>query len=387
MKKILFISFILFIQQSSINIQQCFAQISQGGIPPSFLYKSISDSFEIREFPKPDLDKIAIEDGENEKSGTPYRYAVSIPVNLNIENSGTWTNLPDGSRIWRLKLKSSDALALGVYYDNFWLPPKGKLYLYDEDRTQVIGAFTEFNNHESDLFATELIKGETVILEYFEPCHSERSEESNSDEPAKAIISISEIAHAYRGVNFYLKNIKSDWCEVDVICSPEGDNWQDEKRGVARISIKIGGDYFLCSGSLVNNVHQDCSPYFLTADHCAYYGGYASADDLTQWIFYFNEEASTCSGTTSGYNTITGATFKAKSGGGGGGSDFYFILLNHYIPVSYAPYYNGWNRINSASPSGVSIHPPDGDIKKISNELKSDVSINETTGPPLENET
>ncbi len=281
MKKILFISFILFIQQSTINIQQFFAQISQRGTPPSFLYKSLSDSFEIREFPKPDLDKIAIEDGENEKNGTPYRYAVSIPVNFNIENSGTWTNLPDGSRIWRLKLKSSNALALGVYYDDFWLPPKGKLYLYDEAQTQVIGAFTEFNNHHTGLFATELIQGETVTLEYFEPCHSERSEESNLDEPDKAIISISEIAYAYRGINFYLKNIKSDTCEVNINCSPEGDNWQDEKRGVARISIKIGSNYFLCSGSLINNVYQDCSPYFLTADHCAYYGGYSSADDLT----------------------------------------------------------------------------------------------------------
>ena len=55
--------------------------------------------------------------------------------------------------------------------------------------------------------------------------------------------------------------------------------------------------------------------------------------------------------------------------------------MNHYIPVSYAPYYNGWNRINSASPSGVSIHHPDGDIKKISTYTSALVSVT-WFGPP-----
>ena len=34
----------------------------------------------------------------------------------------------------------------------------------------------------------------------------------------------------------------SESCQVNVNCSPEGDNWQDVKRAVCRISIKIGNN-------------------------------------------------------------------------------------------------------------------------------------------------
>jgi hypothetical protein len=337
------------------------AQISHGGTPPSFTEKSISNNYELREFSKPDMKKITEQDEENAgKKDVLRRIAVSIQANLNTKNSGTWTNLPDGSgRIWRLKIKSKDALALGIYYDNFWLPVGGRLYLYNEDKTQVIGAFTEQNNPKNGLFATELIQGETVTLEYFEP----------AKKFGNPVINISEIAYLYRDIDFVFKNKgpefgSSDYCEINVNCSPEGDNWQDEKRGVARILVKAGANYGWCSGSLVNNVNQDCTPYFLTAEHCA---DGTSASDLNQWVFYFNYEGAGCSNpsTEPTPNSLTGATLKANNDASTG-SDFYFVLLNDTVPSSYNPYYNGWNNENSASPSGVGIHHPSGDIKKIS---------------------
>ncbi|MFH1319829.1 MAG: PKD domain-containing protein, partial [Bacteroidota bacterium] len=335
------------------------AQISEGGTPPSFNPgKSISGDYELQEFRKPDMAQIILEDGDPIKDGTLQRIAVSIPVNLSIANSGTWTDLPDGGRIWRLKLKSEDALALGVYYDDFWLPAGGKLFLYNEDKTQVIGGYTEYNNPVSGLFANELIQGETVTLEYLEP----------AKKTGNAIISISEIAYAYRNVNFLFMNLKdfgdAASCEVNINCSPEGNNWQDEKRGVARILIKTGAYYGWCSGSLVNNTDEDCTPYFLTAFHC---GDGASTSDLNQWTFYFNYEASGCSnpGSQPSSNTMTGCSKKAE-GDISGGSDFYLVELNNIIPDYYSPYYNGWNRVNTGSTSGVSIHHPSADIKKIS---------------------
>ena len=58
---------------------------------------------------------------------------------------------------------------------------------------------------------------------------------------------------------------------------------------------------------------------------------------------------------------------KAHGGDGGNtGSDFYLVLLNNNVPVGYATYYNGWDRTNVPSSSGVCIHHPSGDIKKIS---------------------
>jgi len=49
-----------------------------------------------------------------------------------------------------------------------------------------------------------------------------------------------------------------------------------------------------------------------------------------------------------------------------GGSDFQLLLLNEEIPRSNLPYYNGWDRSTTASKSGVTIHHPQADVKKIS---------------------
>ncbi len=48
------------------------------------------------------------------------------------------------------------------------------------------------------------------------------------------------------------------------------------------------------------------------------------------------------------------------------GSDFLLVELNNPVPDSYEPYYAGWKRSNIPSGSGVGIHHPSGDIKKIS---------------------
>ncbi|MDZ7741436.1 MAG: T9SS type A sorting domain-containing protein [Bacteroidota bacterium] len=128
--------------------------------------------------------------------------------------------------------------------------------------------------------------------------------------------------------------------------------------------------YGWCSGTLINNTEWDRTPYVLTASHCGYG---ASASNLNQWIFYFNYEASSCNGTYGPSNqTVTGASVKAYDHLAGNdpedilGSDFYLVELNSSVPTSYDPYFNGWDRRNTPADSAVSIHHPDGDIKKIS---------------------
>ena len=358
MKKITLITLLLSGMILGI-VQNSSAQISQGGTPVSFTDKSISDNIEMIELSKPDMELILLEDEENIQSPFPgpERVGVSIFVNLNPYNSGTWTNLPDGGKLWRLKLRAEDALALGVYYDDFYLPRGSELFLYNEPKTQVIGAFTEINNPESGVFANELIQGETVTLEYYQPAYINE----------KAIINISEIAYAYRDVNFLFNEDDKGgawWCMINTACE-EGDNWRDEIQGILRLFIKKGiNKYFWCSGSLINNTLQDRTPYLLTADHCA---DSASASDLNQLVFYFNYQASTCTGTGSGYSSMVGCQKKAQDQYAGfDGSDFYLVELNQTIPDSYDPYYNGWNRTNVPGTSGVCIHHPAADIKKIS---------------------
>ncbi len=62
---------------------------------------------------------------------------------------------------------------------------------------------------------------------------------------------------------------------------------------------------------------------------------------------------------------MIGVTKKAN-GPMSGGSDFLLLELNSAVPEAYNPYYNGWNRGTPSGSSGVGIHHPGGDIKKIS---------------------
>ncbi len=335
-----------------------YSQISTGGQPLSFNAANNLGNAEIPEefFPVPDMQRIYEEDIESETSGKNPRFAKLIPANFTLVNSGVWKTQPNGDRIWRLKIIADEALATTLYYNQFHLPAGSKFYIWNETGTQVIGAFTDFNNHETGVFATELVYGETCYLEYMEP----------AAQTGNGIISISHVGYAYRYVEVEGEQRGGDVCEVDINCSPEGTNWQDEKRGVVRLQVVDGGSAGWCSASVVNNTSLNCVPYVLSAFHC---GSGSSTADFNQYIFYFNYERTGCAtGASSSSQSMTGCAKKADSNDGGGntGSDFMLLQINNTIPTNYNAYYNGWNANNSPSASGVSIHHPAGGRKKVS---------------------
>ena len=175
-----------------------------------------------------------------------------------FEHADVTTN--EKGKIYRLAVEVPEAQALIFYSDRFVLPKGGKLFLYNEDRSKVLGAFSYFNNHQLKTFATEYLEGEKIIFEYFEP----------NDLSEKAQIEITEIGYAYRDIPEKASNEyrSSGSCNVNVNCS-EGDNYRKQQRAVARIQVKIGGGYIgWCTGTLVNNTSYDRKPYLLTAAHC-----------------------------------------------------------------------------------------------------------------------
>jgi PKD repeat protein len=341
------------------NYPELNAQVNQGGTPYSFIFQ-VDNSVQSIQLQQPDMKKIEAEDLAKDQLGgpAPKRMGVSVEVGKDMLEVGTWSKIDGLGSICMLELEVPGAKALGVYYENFFIPEGGKLFLYNHDKTHIIGAFTSENNPSENLFSTEFVQGDKVILEYFQP--------ENIAE--KAQIFISELAYAYRFISFAFTDDTRDqsWpCMINVACE-EGDDWWNQIDGVARISIKIGPYYYWCSGSLINNTNNDRTPYFLTAAHC---GENATSADLNQWIFYFNYQAASCSGTSSGYNSMTGCSLKANDPThADGGSDFYLVRINGTIPNSYGVFYNGWNRTNSNEDagSGVGVHHPAGDIKKIS---------------------
>ncbi len=356
MKRIYYTLLVLVIISSGSQLK---SQISSGGIPLSFSQEGLSSFFQEIAITVPGPDELYGDENSEDKFTLPHRFAKLIPVDLNPENSGTWEILENGDRIWRLGLYAENALALSLYFNDFYLPIGCKLFLYDSDGEQIKGAFTDLNNQENRLFATDLIHGDYLTIELYQP--------KNITE--KPILNISELAYSYKNHDNISGFGGSDHCEINAVCSPEGDGWQKTKRSVVRIKVKVGGGLYWCSGVLVNNANYDKTPYVLTADHCAFKGGYASADDLNQWLFYFNYESTGCENPNNEPEVISmrGAQ-KIASGGNHGttGSDFYLVRLNNVIPQSIHPYFSGWSASGISSSSGVTIHHPEGDIKKIS---------------------
>jgi len=98
-------------------------------------------------------------------------------------------------------------------------------------------------------------------------------------------------------------------------------------------------------------------------------GNISSTQDLNKWTFYFNYQSDTCEDPPAEPNerTLVGASKLASSSNPSNiGSDFYLVRLNNKIPSAYNAFYCGWDRSNNPSVSGVGIHHPEGDIKKIS---------------------
>jgi len=355
------------------------AQISHGGKPWTFSTEKggpasfINVEFDEISLKAPDVEPLIAEDLANTSKDLPMRVGVSLDADITMQNAGTWTDLPMGARLWTLKVKVPGAKALTLGFEDFHLAEGSKLFFYNENRKQVLGAFTSENNLENRSFAIEQVQGEVVCIEYYEPAYKKAG---SADKTTFRIFDVGYFYREFTDLKPYkdtqTRVQESESCEVDVNCSPVGDEWQDEKRGVAQITLKSGGSWYVCTGSLMNNTNSDGTPYFLTAFHCG--EDNTTTNEFNQWIFKFKYEAPAAqasgSGTTitsepTGSRSITGCTKKA-SGDISGGSDFLLLLLNSTPTAAYEPYYNGWTRSTSNPTNGVGIHHPAGDIKKIS---------------------
>ncbi|MBE0641020.1 MAG: hypothetical protein IH599_03225, partial [Bacteroidales bacterium] len=309
-------------------------------------------------YPAPDSVALRSADETAADHGDPFRIGTGIPVKLNLMEEGASEERTDGILRTQLLIQIRGAQALALSFERFELPQGSVLTLSPGRIDGESRIYTADDNPLNTLlYATGMIAGDLLLISVERP--------ENSPPP---ILIVSEIAYFYRGTeSFISKGTQvSGSCEVNVNCSPEGDQWQDEKRGVARVQIKVGSQYFVCSGSLVNNTAQDCRPYFLMAEHC---GPAVSAADLNLWVFYFDYEGLNCSSTSpmTTSHTITGAVKRASAPNNiGTRSDMLLLELNQSMPESWQAFYNGWNRSDTAASQGVGIHHPAGDIKKIS---------------------
>ena len=337
------------------------AQLSTNEKPVSFSFKSkpVETSRLLAKVVMPDLDmaKIEKEDKEDEEMDMPPRFGFTHFVDYDLKNSGVWYRLPNGDKLWQLNVICPGALSINFCYDKFWIPQGGKLFIYSTDKKQYIGAFTSKNNKgdRENLrgFATGLIYGSDVMLEYYQP--KEVAED--------AIISIDYVVHGYKYIPIEYKSYgNAGACMVNINCE-EGEKWQNDKNAVAKILID---GHRLCSGSLLNSSDLSQKPYFLTADHCIGEYDAVTFPNLDYYTFFWNYEAPGCINDSiePSYYSTSGATILANNSF----SDFALLRLiedPQYLS-NYIPFYLGWDCTGLSGDPGVCIHHPRGDVKKIS---------------------
>ena len=294
-------------------------------------------------------------------------FGTGVDVSIDIKSKGQRHDV-DSGYVWLTTVKSETALGMQFFFDKFFLPQGSRLYFYNDSASMILGAFTEENNHPDKRFATQVITGESITIEYYEP----KKSSANGTLHLYKVIHVFKEMYATHRYNYYGT---SGACNINVNC-PDGDDYQDVKKGVCRIlyydnSLNLSRH---CTGSLVNTTSAIRSYMVLTAEHCV-----TNPDPqpppldnpkkfrISEWIFEFGYEAVNCANPQDPFvntKTIQGGSLISR----GKLSDYALVEMStSSIPDSYDVIYLGWDaRYNTIPSKAVGIHHPSGDVKKIS---------------------
>lgn len=322
------------------------AQVQHQGSPASLKQLDMVQEVPVIQTPFTNLQALKQEDEVVDLiKDIPWRYGYIHYVDVGMQQ-GTYKLLPNGDRIWRLKVKSEGAQTINLTFDLYNLASGAQMFVYNENYKNILGSFTHENNKEHGFLTTTLLQGDAITIELFEP----------QAVMGQSVLHLQRVIHGYRALDYQNKDIgDSGNCNNNVVCSA-GDNWRDQIRSVGILLSQNNLSAGFCTGALINNTCNDGKAYFLTANHCG-------ADEPTT-VVGFNFESTSCNTNTGPYlmNTISGVTRRSSNAG----SDFMLLELSSDPPSSYNVFFSGWDRTGSITVGQVGIHHPSGDLKKIS---------------------
>ena len=354
--KLRFTAFLLLI------VSFIYAQVTNEGKPASWKIKELGE-IAPHVMPKFDLEKLQQEDLANAgRKDIPWRFGYEFIVDHNLANSGSWFALPNGDRIWRIRYVSNDAKTMNFLFSDFYMPAGAKVYLYNNERTELLGAYDAAQNNELRVLGTWLVKGDDIWIEYYEP----------KEVAGQGKLEVFKVIHGYRSADDMAKSTndigESGDCNYDVDCFMDDiDDMKDINKKAVGLIIVNGNSH--CTGALINNTNNDGTPYFLTANHC-----YTDSDPA-EWAFRFSwispnpvcASATNSTDTDDYYQTLSGAELRARREE----SDFCLVEITADVPDSWDLIWAGWNRSETPAESTFGIHHPAGDIMKACRDFDS----------------
>ena len=170
-----------------LTFLSCFSQAIEE--TPMSWQLSLRSNVDVIELPPLDLEEIIQQDIINDlDKSLPWRYGIPRTVELDMNQGGEWTEIPNIGRIWRAAIKSPDAINLSVNFNNFYIPDGATLHLYNEDRTDISKTYSSAQNRQNNKVASWYIESELIWIEYFVPDYV----------TADAHLEIGSIIHGYR---------------------------------------------------------------------------------------------------------------------------------------------------------------------------------------------
>lgn len=318
-------------------------------------HTSSLDNVELLHLPAQNNERLLAEELERRGPGIAPRFAINLPVQITPETHGTWERTESGKSVWRLRIRSKDAKSLNFGFSKFYMPAGGLLVMYSLDKKTVRGPFSPADNEEHEELWTPIFPADELVLEVQVP-HTLK---------AQLKLELKSINHDFLGFG----SVVSGSCNVDVTCGADDgfeliENYRDIIQSVAVIGLN-GGTF--CTGFLVNNTREDCTPYFMTANHCGISSGNAAS--LVAYWNYENNDCRMPGSVASGQNGNgqlndfnSGAIFRSSL------STYDFTLVELDDPVSETAnaFFAGWNREAVAPTSAIAVHHPNTEEKRIS---------------------
>lgn len=336
------------------------AQVSHGGQPLPFVTTKSAGADLFVEMPAFDIAEQLRIDSLNDtglKGG--YHFAYKFITNYTPENSGIHFTTTDGTRVWRLGIHSANALTLNILFSEYELPEGARLFLYNADQTQVLGAFNYLNNSERNILPVSPVKGDKLIIEYQEP--------ANADFRGK--LTVGEVNHGYRdfkSASEPLPDMPAFSCMPPLACYEQQTDIYNHI-GHSVVLLIINGE-LLCTGTLINNTSAEKKPYLLTASHCLNNNFSIKNPDYEEIagniICFFNYNSPLCKTVMRGTEEMSTASAHYRAVNEQ--TDMALLELQETPPCYYQPYYSGWNAQDAGEAPYSGIHHPLGSVKRIS---------------------
>ncbi|QHS09347.1 serine protease [Sinimarinibacterium sp. NLF-5-8] len=282
----------------------------------------------------------------SDKGHGPAVFAVTVPLPVTLDG-GVWDTPEPGVARWHTRIFSATAQNLLMVFDQFDLPAHAQLWLYDDHGSRVQGPYSRADQPGADgTLWTATVPGDTAIVELRVPATQRDA----------VRLTLGRIGHGFKNT----RDLGSaGQCNIDTSC-PLGTGWRNEMRAVVKLQIPspLGLTVGLCSGTLVNNTAANGRPFILTANHCG-----ITRNNAANVIAYWNFANSTCNvNSASDQQNQRGANLRTSDKT----TDMALIELAQQPAASLNVYYSGWDASGNGARSGVGIHHPSGDARKIS---------------------